>query len=166
MIFILRYWKQLALAIALVALIAFSWKQGVNSERAKWQMREYAQQQAYNAELIETHAKYRAKENKSASEAVARDLLAKQQLKEVSHAKDTIIANLRAGTLRLRDTATVSTCSSGVSKVAANTSEPDLPSQCGLSQGFSEYLVRRFYEADSEVIALNQCIDQLRADRQ
>jgi len=159
--------KYIAALAAFLCLMAFSWHQGAISERVKWQTRENAQQAAYNAKTLETEAKHRAIENKRAVDAQNLSVSYLKSLKETEDAKNRIIADLRAGIVKLRGSSgTNPTCRITVPEASTDSSGTNGTPQAELSTGFSEYLVNKFDSADKKVILLNRCIDQLHADRE
>lgn len=164
-------WFGVGLIIVWLASLAYVgyWQRGEGRtlEAATWQKALIQSQSLYNAKITELEGKYRALENKRATDAQNLSIKYQQELKtNETHYEDNLAA-LRTGNLRLRDKFATCNPPSGntVPETGTDTSGIDAGAGIELSPELSGYLVNKFYEADSEVILLNRCIRQLKADR-
>lgn len=160
-------WVILGITLAWISSITgayfYGHSNGVDGERVKWQQQHIDDTARYNALLISTLGKYRDLENKRATDTAKLELDAKLRIKEVSNAKDKIINDLRTGTIKLRDQyATAKTCSAGVPETSTS---DDTERGSELSSELSQFLVSEASRADQVVVKLNQCVEQLTADR-
>lgn len=123
----------------------------------------------YTEKIIETEGMYRDVENKRAEDARNNSMQAKMEAIANAKRYETIIAGIAAGTLRLRDPYAASgNQASGIRlpQAGADTSGADGGTTGELSGRLSGFLFAQAKRADDKVILLNQCIRQLKADRE
>lgn len=164
-------WIAIGLALSWLASIGTVavWQrhEGRELEAATCQKAQIQSATLYTAAKDKLLADYRAIENKR---AIAAQDLSIQHLKEMSDHEtiyNGVIADLRNKSLRLRDPgANHQACGSTVPKTSADPIGIDYGNEAGLSEQSSEFLVSEAKRADEVVLLLNQCISQLKADRE
>lgn len=159
----------IAWAASLVGVAVWRGDEVRQMVEGKWK-EAYAQSaQLYDAKLIETEGKYRAVENKRAEDARNNSIQAKMEATANAKRYETIIAGITAGTLKLRDPYAASGNAAGgirLPEAGADTSGADGGTTGELSGRLSGFLFAQAKRADDKVILLNQCIRQLKADRE
>lgn len=149
-----------AAAVVTLAWLAYSWayNRGADAVQSRWdaataQAELEAQAQAAEADRIE--------QEQVAEFAAIVDSLRKEN----HHAKqnaDRLVADLRAGTVRVRDRFT---CPRPMPAAAGSPARSDEAGQAGLLAADAEFLVRLASEADAAANQLTACQDILRAER-
>ena len=141
--------------------------EGRTLEADKWQKALIQSESLYNAKLDEFNTKYRALENKRATDAQNLSVKYQQELKQNEQHYSATIADLRAGNIRLRDKyAHNPTCGNTVPETGSDSGRIDAGAGGELSNQAAEFLLSESKRADDTVSLLNRCIAQLKADRQ
>lgn len=152
--------------IALVLIIAGGafggWErhQGIKQGEATGNARVAALQAEYAQATAKAEAAARAKEQASADQMAAVDAQHAQELQHAKQDADAVIADLRAGTLRLRRQWRGCETAASVPAPGASVASPDAAAE-QRSEGARD-LVRIAAEADSEIRALQAIV---KADR-
>lgn len=123
----------------------------------------------YTEKIIETEGMYRDVENKRATEARDNSMRAKMEGKANEDRFKRIMACLADGTCRLRDPYPTTGNQAGgirLPEAGTDTSGADAGAGCQLSGRLSGFLFSEAKRADDTVILLNQCIRQMKADRE
>lgn len=154
----------------LVSLIGVGYWQnsaGHTAERDAWQARENVQLVNANAKIIELNEVARKAERDHAERLATVSARLEQEKKHEAAKRDKIIADLRAGFVRLRDPGATSLYAIGGQggTVTATTGKCDAGTGGELSVETAEFLVRLAGEADEIVDQLHACQDTVRSDR-
>lgn len=164
----------LAATVGLLALLYFygqhQFGQGEEAEKARWMARENIQLREANAEINQLNQQARDQERQHAEAVAHISTQLQEQLQHVKSQKDSVIADLRAGALRLRipvNTAAASPACSGIpSEAYASASGRDGETRADLSAEAAEFLIGLASEADEAVRQLTSCQALLQADRE
>lgn len=163
----IRYVILLAVWAASLASVGF-WQNGVGhvEERVVWQEKDRTELRNANAEIERLNNEARSEEAAKAKQlnqiAVAYEKDKEYELKK----RDSVIADLRAGSIRLRDPgAGVKAGSSETSGSESSTSKCDGGQGEELSRPLGEFLVSLAIEADSVVDQLHSCQCVVKSDR-
>lgn len=173
--FLRKFWPELLIAALLVAFGVLAYGHGKHVANATWEAK------VAKMERDQAEALAKAHQERADAEQHARDIeaqraadmaaLDEQHTKEMNDAKadaERTIADLRAGTLRLRERFT---CSAGARQVpgstqaGTSTSVGDGAATHGLQREDAEFLVRESADATSEALKLKACQAIVRGDR-
>lgn len=140
---------------------------GKTAERAEWLKRENAELVAAKARIKTLEDEARAQEHAHGQAMVAASTQYQKDLSHEQATKDGVIADLRAGTRRLRIelAAAKATGGSGAAQAGAGPGRCDGPATAELSQSAAEFLVDLASEADTVVHQLTACQAVVVADR-
>lgn len=144
------------------------WQNGVGHavERADWLQRETTELTAANAEIVRLNAQARLAERLTAETMNAIAIQYEEDKINEIRERDAVIADLRAGNIRLRDRNATRQPGAG-----GTPGSPTSPRQCDgaeageLSGPTSEFLIGLMAEADEVVKQLTACQAVIRADR-
>ncbi|WP_048811773.1 lysis protein [Methylobacillus flagellatus] len=143
---------------------------GEAAEKARWVARDNAALRAANAEIAELNTQARVQERQHAEAVATISRQFQEQLHHVKSQKDSVIADLRAGAVRLRipvtPASTSAACSGIPAEAFASAAGRDGGARAELSAEAAEFLVGLASEADEVVEQLTSCQALLRADRQ
>lgn len=142
-------------------------KRGEVAERARWQVRENEELAAANSTIIMLNRQARDRERQHAEDMALASAHYQEDLRRVELKKDRVIADLRAGTQRLRIPIAASPAAcGGISPEAfAAASRRDGEARAELSGSAAEFLVGLASEADEVVHQLTACQQILLEDR-
>lgn len=162
-----------AATVGLLALLHFygqhQFAQGEAAEHARWVVRENKALQAANAEISQLNQQARDQERQHAEAVAHISTQFQEQLHHVQSQKDSVIADLRAGAVRLRipvnPAATSAACSGIPAEAFASASRRDGETRADLSEAAAEFLIELASEADEVVHQLASCQTLLQADR-
>lgn len=163
----MNYLRLAAYAAALAALLGFGWyvrHQGVMAERARWEAKAAKDLQTYNDELQRLTAETRAKELAAAERQARADQTYQENLAHAQADRDSALARLRAGTLRLRDPAAVQ-AHSGADGATAAPGQRDGAERGRLSESTAAALIGIASDADAIAHQLAACQAVVRSDR-
>lgn len=157
-------------ALAVVAVLAGTYRygrtDGAKLERTEWQTREKKADDAAAEKLAKLTTDKELKEREHASALVTISTQYQGELKNVLTKKDRLIADLRAGTVKLRDPGTSYSLSPNpVSATGAGAGRCDGDAQTGFSDELVEFLAGEASHADEIVLQLTACQANLSADR-
>lgn len=157
----------LAWLLSLCAVGYWQHGDGQTMERTQWQAREVKELKAANDKIAELEHAARSAE---LDYAAAMDKVATQFEQEKRNANiktNRLIAQLRAGDLRLYDPAarSESACAGTTSATPASPGSGDGATAGGLSGAATEFLLGEAERADEIVLQLNACQGVVRADR-
>lgn len=159
MIYLVKYWKPAAVLLLLLVLSTCCYKAGSDATDAKWSAR-WHQHVAEDATLV-AKAATEAREQE-AQWAAAFDVTAQIQQEELTNVqkhRDRLLADLRAGRLRLP-----SACPARLPEAAADSGESPESSDSGQPAMAGE-LVNRLAVCDEVTLERNQAVELLRAER-
>jgi hypothetical protein len=158
--------KYAAVVIAITAAAYGCYHHGVSTTTARYEAVIAKANAAHAKDLADKLAAARAEEQSKAADMHAIDTQTIQDKQNEIDSRDSTIADLRAGSLRLRDHFT---CSAGSDKrlpdVAATAGKRDAARQGGLQQADAEFLVRLASDADQVARQLQACQAVVRSDR-
>ncbi len=166
--------KLLAVALAIVAIMwaiyAYGEEQfsrGEVAERARWQVRENEELAAANSTIIMLNRQARDRERQHAEDMALASAYYQEDIRRVELKKDRVIADLRAGTQRLRIpiAASPAACSGITTEAFAAASGRDGAARAELSGSAAEFLVGLAIDADKVVHQLTACQQIIKADR-
>ena len=142
-------------------------EEGHTAERVVWQARETAQLAEFNAKIIKLETDARAQEQQHAAHLDQIATTYEKEKADVTAQKDSVIAQLRAGTMRLHDPHSPGFKAPGgpASPAAASTGRCDGGEGSELSQRTSEFLVGLASRADEVVKQLQACQAVVKSDR-
>jgi prophage endopeptidase len=173
--FLRKFWPELLIATLLVAFGVLAYGHGKHVANAAWEAKVATMQRDQAEALAKAHqeradAEQRARdiEAKRAADMAALDA---QHTKEMNDAKadaDRTIADLRAGTLRLRERFTCPASTRTVPATAqagTGTSLGDGAAAHGLQREDAEFLVRESAAATNEALKLKACQAIIMGDR-
>lgn len=164
----------LATTAALLALLYFygnhQFSQGEEAEKIRWMARENIQLRAANEEISQLNTQAREQERQHAEAVATISSQFQEQLQHVKSQKDSVIADLRAGAVRLRIPVTAPSTSAACSGIPAEAFASaigrDGETRADLSVEAAEFLVGLASEADEVVQQLSSCQSLLQADRE
>lgn len=164
----------LAATAALLTLLYFygnhQFSQGEEAEKSRWLARENIQLRAANEEISQLNTQAREQERQHAEAMAHISTQFQEQLHHVKSAKDSVIADLRAGAVRLRipvTSASASAACGGIPAEAfASAAGRDGETRAELSAEAAEFLVGLASEADEVTQQLSACQALLQADRE
>lgn len=170
-----KFWPELLIAALLVAFGVLAYGHGKHVANATWEAK------VANMQRDQAEALAKAHQERADAEQHARDIEAQRAAdmaaldanyqKELSDAKteaDRTIADLRAGTLRLRERFTCPASTGNVStstKAGTSTGLGDGPTTHGLQRADAEFLVRESTDATNEALKLKACQAIIAGDR-
>lgn len=140
---------------------------GHTAERVTWQAKANQELAQANAKIVELETDARALEQKHAAQLDQVATTYEKELSDVTVKKDSVIAQLRAGAIRLHDPYAPGFKAPGgpASPAAAGTGRCDGGAPAELSQRTSEFLVGLASRADEVVKQLQACQAVVRSDR-
>lgn len=153
-------WLYAALALVLVGGSSYLYGRGDGREieRVEWQATEMLAKDYALKEQDKSAAAAREQEQAYAAAQIAASQKYQQEIKNVATQKDRVIADLRAGAIRLRDPGRqYPTGENVLPATAAAASGCDGAAGGELSQPLSEFLVAAFSEADAITHQLTAC---------
>lgn len=164
----------LVVTLALMALLFFygqhQYRLGAEAEKARWVARENAALRAANDEISQLNQLARDQERLHAEAMAHISTQFQEQLHHVKSQKDSVIADLRAGAVRLRVPVTPASASPACSGIPgeafASARGRDGETRADLSAEAAEFLVGLASEADEVVQQLSACQALLQADRE
>jgi hypothetical protein len=138
---------------------------GRTAERVAWQERENTQLAEANAKIIELNLKARTEEREHADRLAAVSIKYQEDIRNEKRKAAVVIADLRAGIIRLRDPAAVQARGSGTGETSATSGRRDGHAGGELSPELAEFLVAEASRADEVARQLDACQAVVRADR-
>lgn len=140
---------------------------GEVAERARWQVRENEELAAANSTIIMLNRQARDRERQHAEDMALASAHYQEDLRRVELKKDRVIADLRAGTQRLRIpiASSPAACSGITPEAFSATSGRDGEARAELSGSAAEFLVGLAIDADKVVHQLTACQQILLDDR-
>lgn len=161
----------LVVAAVIGSIYAYGEKQfsrGEVAERARWQVRENTDLATANSTIIMLNRQARDRERQHAEDMALTSAQYQEDIRRVELKKDRVIADLRAGTQRLRiPIATSPAACSGITPEAfAAASGRDGGARAELSDEAAEFLVGLASDADEIVEQLKACQQVVRKDRE
>lgn len=140
---------------------------GHTAERVSWQAKDNQELAQANAKIILLETAARAQEHQHAAQLAQVATTYEKEKADVAAQKDSVIAQLRAGTVRLHDPYSPGFKAPGspASPAAASTGRCDGGEGSELSQRTSEFLVGLASRADEVVKQLQACQAVVKSDR-
>lgn len=140
---------------------------GKDSERVVWQGKQSKELQAANAKIIDLTEKARAQESLHAVELAGISAKYQEALQNEKSKSDRVIADVRAGTRKLRIpiAGPIQTCGSSSSQAPAAAERRDGEARAELSGSSSDFLIGLASEADAIVRQLTACQAVILQDR-
>lgn len=155
--------------IYLVVISLFTWwvyGKGVQSERAKWKLKENAELVKRQQQIVDLTAENRALEQARVKEQA--DLVNTYQ-EQINHEKNRAKLELAAVVAKSKrlsiSTKGVPACASAASSLPATTATSDTASRAELSDEAAQFLIGLASEADEVTKQLKLCQDMLKATR-
>ena len=143
---------------------------GEATEQARWVARENAALRAANEEISQLNTQAREQERQHAEAMAHISTQFQEQLQHVKSQKDSVIADLRTGAVRLRIPVTApstsAACGGIPAEAFASAAGRDGETRAELSAEAAEFLVGLASEADEVVQQLSACQALLQADRE
>lgn len=155
-----RAWPYLLGVFIAVAALFWAYRHGVATEGMRWQARYNADIAAANQAKADALEHARAIENKAAADQAAIEYNLLGRLNDAQNTADRTIADLRSGTIRMRDDFASAICTAAsVSGIATSTAQRDAACNRGLRTDHAEFLIRFAQRAKATA-------EQLRAAQQ
>lgn len=163
---ILRRCAPYIITTALIFSALFlAYRHGVNVTTDRYEL----QIAKTNKELLKESARLQAvardAEQAAAKRVAAADELLIKGIRNETIKRDRIIADLRAGNVRLRNEIAGCTAAGSVPTSNASSSGSDGAARCGLSAAHAEFLIQLAAEADYVALQLHACQEIIKSDR-
>lgn len=164
--FVFPTWAKFGFVLAAIAAVLFgAYRHGVTTEGARWEARYNKDMASANEALAKAVADARKVEEAAAKNQAAIESEFLKRISDEKKTNDAVIANLRAGNLRLRDEFGKAVCSVAerVPEIAASTGKRDAACYGGFSSDHAEFLILfagRAQQVAEQLAAAQQVIIQ------
>ena len=151
---------------AVFAALYGAYRHGVGTTTERYERQLAAEREANATALASAHFRARVKELAAAERQAEIEAAHLKEMNDAQQRTERTIANLRAGTVRLRDELASAECAiAGVSSIAAGTGQRDAACTGGLRPEHAEFLIFFADRADQVARQLQAAQVVIRADR-